>query len=572
MAKDLRQEFYVYFPQFLSTLIELLNSKDPEQVEWTFYCLAHLFKILKPFLKKDLSIVYNEILPLLNRRRYPEYVTNYAAECFSYVARDIRDKDKFLAMLLNGLKRYVDGATDCGRLLYEIVKGVNHGMHSCAADFLVNWLKSLVNPMIDKEVLFEILTEFTSHLVQNIYPHNLDVFWNVSLDVLRELSEATVENDTAIRKILILLGQAIKYRNGKCLCRLNEVIEKLFTLCDSDISNETMVQVSQISAVILMSPNLTITQLDSSRLSKKILSTSQKNIFESFVWSLVNWSQFEIIILPEFIKYFENYFENESSSFELMTKIILEKSPLCQDGISLDNWKTYSINLKNEKTLNRIEHIISGTDQSEQYIMSLILYPHIARKDASATVSILERTVYQLLKNIPNSDTVVAKEHVDLTSVKRTFYSLSIIIETIIHLDHERTLDINEITSKLLPYCNEDKCTPALQILDQLLHIQPQEKLNFSLFETIHCRLASNLSSQSHDVRLLTAHILQRFSKLQELQQPKESIYEIMYNCENVVTTVQTYRDQLMNLQKISASMELYRCIKGTLCRLDPLR
>lgn len=572
MAKDLRQEFYAYFPRFLTTLIGLLNTKEPEQIEWTFYCLAHLFKILKPFLKKDLSIVYNEILPLLNRRRHPEYVTNYAAECFSYVARDIRDKDKFLAMLLSGLKKHVDSTTDCGRLLYEIVKGANHGLHSCAEEFLMNWLKALVNSTIDKNVLFHVLTEFTKHLVQNIYPQNLDVFWKVSFDVLLEFSAASATNDTAIGNILVLLEQAVKFRNGKCVCRLNEVIEGLLTLSNSDLSNATLLQLSQIVAMILLSPNLTVTQLDASRLTKKILSTSEKNIFEDFVWALVNWSQFEVLILPEFLKYFEQHFESELSSFELMTKIILEKSPLCHDGISLDSWKIYRINFKSEETVRHIEKIIRNeADQSDIFKMSLILYPHITGKEVAEPAGSLKSRAERLLKEIPDHETLSVVSS-GLDGLRNTIYQLAMIIETVIHINQADTLDLHEITSKLLPYSVDDKFMPTLQILDQLFHTQPKEKLNFALFQTVHSKLESNLSSQSHEVRLLTAHILQYFSKLPELQQPNDSIYEIIYNCENVVTTVQTYRDQLMNLQKLSASMELFRGISGTLCRLDPLR
>lgn len=571
MAKDLRQEFYVYFPQFLSTLIQLLNTKEPEQIEWTFYCLAHLFKILKPFLKKDLSIVYNEILPLLNRRYHPAYVTNYAAECFSYVARDIRDKDKFLAMLLSGLKKHADSTTDCGRLLYEIVKGANHGLHSCAEEFFVNWFNALVNPSIDKDILFNVLTEFTKHLVQNVYPQNLEVYWKISFDVLLEMSQAAATNDSAIRNILVLLEQAIKFRNGKCLCRVNEVIEKLITLCDTDISNETMLQLAEIVGMILLSPNLTITQLDSSRLTKRILSTSEKSIFEHFTWALVNWSQFEVLVLPEFLRYFEKHFDNEPSSFELMTKTILEKSPLCHDGISLDRWKMYRINFKCEETVRRIENIIVNGEQWDRYMMSVILYPHITGKTETEPAQCLKSKVERLLNEIPEYQTPKT-EAMNSVHLRTTFYELSTIIETLIHLNQADSLDLQKITTKLLPYCIDDKFLPTLQILDQLISVQPQETLSFTFFQTVHNKLESNLSAQSHDVRLLTSHIFQYFTKLPELQQPKESIYEIIYNCENVVSTVQTYRDQLMNLQKLSASMELFRGISGTLCRLDPLR
>ncbi|KAJ6643478.1 Small subunit processome component 20 like [Pseudolycoriella hygida] len=570
MAKDLQNVFYEnFFPQFLKALMGLLNTKEPEQIEWTFYCLAHLFKILKKYLKKDLSIVYNEILPLLNRRRYPEYVTNYAAECFSYVARDIqdKDKDKFLAMLLNGLKKHVDGATDCGRLLYEVVKGASQGMHSCAKGYLINWLKSLVNPSIDNDLLFNVLTEFVQHLVQNVKPQNLDVFWQVSIDVIKELSDETSTNNAAIHNILILMERAMKFRNGKCLCRQGEVIENLLVLCDKDISSGSMLQVSKIVALILLSPNLTITQLDSSRLTKKVMNTADKNIFEHFVWQLVNWSQFEVLILPEFLKYFEKYFTSEPSAFELMTKIILEKSPLCHDGIRLGAWKVYRINFKSEETVRQIENIITRADLSDHYAMSLILYPHITGKDGLSEC--LRKTVKKRLEAIPNSPPTA---DADMAFFRDAFYLLAIIIETIIHLNQSEALDLQELTSTLLPYCNNENFTTTLQTLDQLLEVQPKEKLDFALFQIIHYRLETNLSSQSHDVRLLSAHIFGNFSHLEELAQSNESIYDIIYKCESVTSTVQTYRDQLMSLQKLSATMELFRRISGTLCRLDPLR
>lgn len=536
-------------------------------MEWTFYCLASLFKILKPFLKKDLSIVYNEILPLLNRRRYPEYVTRYAAECFSYVARDIRDKDKFLAMLLSGLKKHAGATTDCGRLLYEMVKGSNRGLHSCAKEFLLNWMNALVNPSIDKDLLFHVLHEFTKQLIPNIHPHKLNLFWKVLNDVVIELSEAASTNDTAIRNILILLEEGIKIRDAKCLCRQNEVIETLLTLFDADISNDTMLQISKIVTMILLSPNLTITQLDSSRLTKKVLSTSNKKIFERFVKALVNWSQFDVLILPEFLKYFEKHFESESSAFVLMTKIILKKSPLSYDGISLDAWKVYTINFKSEETVRRIENIIIGAENGDQFMMSLVLYPHITGKDDTEPMKQLTEKVKLLLKEIPKYNDIGREP-----GLKYTLFQLSTIIETIIHVNKPEKFDLREILTTLLPYCVDDESIPTLQILDQLFHVQPQESLTFELFQEVHGGLVSNLSSHSHEVRLLTAHILQYFSKLQELQQPKESIYEIMYKCEGFVPSVQTVRDQEMNLRKLSATTELFRGISGNLCRLDPLR
>lgn len=104
LAKDLRKEFYPYYPQFLNTLIELLNSKDVEQLDWTFTCLAYLFKFLWRPLINDIVNVLKILLPLLSDSK-PEYVNNFAAESFAFVVRKIRDKKAFLKLLLSAVKR-----------------------------------------------------------------------------------------------------------------------------------------------------------------------------------------------------------------------------------------------------------------------------------------------------------------------------------------------------------------------------------------------------------------------------------------------------------------------------------
>lgn len=103
MAKDLREDFYPHFPKFLDILIKLLNTKNAEQLEWTLVCLAFLFKVLKPYLKKDIAVVLKRIIPLLSDNK-PQYINNFAAESFAFVARDIRDKKKFISLMLSYLQ------------------------------------------------------------------------------------------------------------------------------------------------------------------------------------------------------------------------------------------------------------------------------------------------------------------------------------------------------------------------------------------------------------------------------------------------------------------------------------
>lgn len=88
-------------------MIEILNTKDTDVLEWTFVCLAYLFKNLWRYLIKDINVVFISLLPLLSNKR-PEYVNNFAAESFAFVARKVKDRPAFLALILTAVQTEKD--------------------------------------------------------------------------------------------------------------------------------------------------------------------------------------------------------------------------------------------------------------------------------------------------------------------------------------------------------------------------------------------------------------------------------------------------------------------------------
>lgn len=136
LARDLREEFYIHFQNFFKLLINLLNTKDSDQAEWTLVCLAHLFKVLKPFLVKEISIVINRVIPLLNEKNQPDHIINFAVECFAFLVRNLKDKDFFLLSILKNVKQDESYVMGCGKLFFEMVRGLNGQFHSKAEEFL----------------------------------------------------------------------------------------------------------------------------------------------------------------------------------------------------------------------------------------------------------------------------------------------------------------------------------------------------------------------------------------------------------------------------------------------------
>ena len=136
LAKDLREEFYVYFLSFFERLVKLLQTHDPDQTEWTLVCLAFLFKVLKSFLCKDISIVIHQIIPLLSEKNQPEHIINFAVECFAFLVKNLKDKDNFLISVLKIVKKDDSSVLGCGKLFFEMIRGLNGQFHSKGEEFL----------------------------------------------------------------------------------------------------------------------------------------------------------------------------------------------------------------------------------------------------------------------------------------------------------------------------------------------------------------------------------------------------------------------------------------------------
>lgn len=570
LAKDLREEFYPYFKQFLCQLIKLLDDKDPDQQEWTLVCLAFLFKTLKPFLKKDITIVFNSILPLLSRRS-PEHVQNFAAECFSFVARDIKDKQKFLLLIIEGLKRNSGNHTGgCGRLLFECMKGINGTLHSSAQQFLDVTLAALANEAFEQNLLYDVVRQCLISLLHNTEPANMTIFWSVSHRTMETYLLDVKENDVAIQKLLSLMELAIEFKHSRYLSGIEQMIGTLMRICDADgISSDTLMLAAHVTAIMLLSPNLNITQLDASRLTQKILTRPCRKVFETFVWNVVHYAQFEILVLPEFLKYFQQYYTaDDRQPLELLTKIILTKSPLSLNGIDIHTWKRYPIHFRSETTLALLENVIRQDSDTHHLVSVLIVYPHILGVDGTKVADILQAIVNRLcaVLNTSLTENNVAK-------LRLPIFTLAIVTETLVHLQQHLTIDVETIITTLLPYTNWTEYAPILNIIDMLLATCDKSLLTVHLFETIHSKLVKNLSSHSHRVRRLTTHIFGHFNTLETLGKlPGLEVFQICFQVESIEANIQTYREQLRLLQKLAADMQLSESVREMSYGHDPLR
>lgn len=618
LARDLRDEFYVYLTRtekpLFETIFNLLKSKEPDQLEWTLICLAHLFKILKPYFKKDFTGVFDAIVPLLDSDS-PDYVTNFAVECFAFVARDIADKDKFLTSILTKLSAKInddetssDGLVrGCGQLLFEVIRGVSGQFHSCAESYLHVYfeLLSKVKPK-QSELLYDVLSNMVGVLVQNIAPANMQTYWDACYHTLESLRNATKFSNVAFEKLLLLMGQTLESRDGKFLIKPNQFVSELIKVIDTCESHDDCLRcASTLVTVLLLSNNVILTQLDASRITKKVLAILSTEIFETFVWNCIKYSQFEILILPEFLRYIDSSHFG-LSSLELMAKIILYKSPLCGDGITIDMKQIYPIRLRSEKCLQKIEAILTKADISEtgftnprEFLLALIIYPHIVGIDVGKMLDKVNGHIENCLKalHLDDAEKQIAAHNLDIdiqTQNKRNIFILSILMETQIQLRQQlqtnakklkpsKTINFKEIVNQLIPFstCDNYRYIHALRLLDLIVTFEANQskefrsaEFNVDLFKIIHSKLSDNLVSRYHSVRRITAHLFHQFATELKANDDQLAIYGIFFDIESIETNIQTYREQLLLLQRIEPNAKLLQSLSKMHepMKLDPLK
>jgi U3 small nucleolar RNA-associated protein 20 len=151
LAHDLGERFEKHFEKAVTVVARLAATHaDVEVIEWSFACLAWLFKYLSRLLVPDLRPVFDLISPLLGKERQKSFVSRFAAESLSFLIRKAgaayyRDKSPLRLIVahiskqvedLQGSAKDYDFQDGLMYLLADSLKGVQRGFHSSAQAIL----------------------------------------------------------------------------------------------------------------------------------------------------------------------------------------------------------------------------------------------------------------------------------------------------------------------------------------------------------------------------------------------------------------------------------------------------
>lgn len=329
LARDLVDDFYEYFEAVFLALMKLLVVKDGDQVEWSLTCLAHIFKALRRSLKKNFSDVFALILPQLSNEK-PSEIVSFLAECFAFITRDLARKKDFFAFVFKSIKD--EHTFGCGRLIFEIIHGIGESFHFDAKNVLSLTLGFFLDDNHDDK-LFDVHVQIITDVIDNVKDGELVA--ELLQKTLKE-SFARVEagDEWATQQILKLIGQLVEYSRSNLQKVAPILLDCTFSLFDQNISDDSLELVSRLVVVLLMSKKLTISQTDTSRLCKKCLSIRKVSIVAEFVAAVKDFSQFDLLILPDLMKYAAAIANEEV--LEIFCTIFLNRDYLWTSGASIE--------------------------------------------------------------------------------------------------------------------------------------------------------------------------------------------------------------------------------------------
>lgn len=265
-ARDLGPRFERHFHSALASVSSVAaHNPNIDAIEWSFTCLASLFKSLSRLLVPDLRPTYDLMAPLLGRELQKEYVQTFAAEAMSHLVRKaglLYAKDPVpLKRLISHILADLHSAQDSSNfqslqrgiisLLSGAIKGVQKSVHTCGIHILRCTLDYTLS---EESKAFPTGKEVLNGAVMALLHNEKSDSIHLVFQLLEELLSASATNSNlqlkttiAINLIVIVTG----YQKGIYVSDWSPVIEALARLFSRFVSQDGYVQDEVAGQVLL---------------------------------------------------------------------------------------------------------------------------------------------------------------------------------------------------------------------------------------------------------------------------------------------------------------------------------
>ncbi|KAI5306435.1 hypothetical protein KEM56_000935 [Ascosphaera pollenicola] len=576
-ARDLGQRFERHFASTVTLVANVAATHSSiEVIEWSFTCLAWIFKFLSRLLVPDLRQLLSIMSPYLGKEKQKHFVTRFAAESMSFLIRKAAlvyyknqaPLEKALTFLINDLssvthvqqaEMYQEGLMS---MLSESIKGVKYGLYSNGTDIM-------------RAIIFAVTQMETAHneagrhvlegvLINIIHSTTLDTFPPI-LDIICEQIEAeSTSPSSSIFKIHSrMLFLAVVTRKGVRVKGWKRVHTVLLTLLDRCLNNldayHELVPVVLGTAASAMQTSPMDELLPSMRpLMSKISDPSLNSSFLPFcsLFADLGLERFQSVVLPYFQKYISANWRTQERELCVTLPKLLSSS-----AITFESNRKGSI-IFPESWAKHIGEQLANTSPSTAQIPLLHAYTQIQyAKVVSDDPSAILKSLHSLVKSSLDPNCGLTGEHADFGRGHGFLLYCEIASQT-------KSIDRN-LWSLIETHGAAYTDRPAfLEAVLEFVRACPLKDASIGEeLEPLAGKLLDNLSSPSHELRVLSLQLLRIFSSWIGLDD--ETCIPVALEIEESELTLETERHLNMQLRKLAIGYKEF-ATKKWLDRLLP--
>jgi len=562
LAHDLGLRFEKHFARVLSTVSNLAaKHEDVEVIEWSFNCLAWLFKYLSRLLVPDLRPVYDLMAPLLGKERQKPFVARFAAESMSFLLRKAAShahKDgRPLHLIVEHIERDVCTAATGKSDLYEqgvavlfveSIQGSQQALHSGGAVLFYEML-SITFESFDKEAeppapLTRLLQVVLMALLQRIDGASLKPIVEIILKKSQHIKLAAM-HPSYLKLYSGLLFSIIGVKSGSKVTTWSPVLEKIITLL-LGMSTERDAKVELLKVFAVAHQNCPLKDAIS---HVKFLETLASDIqwrphFLGFCmfYGELGKERFKDMLLPHFKRFFISHWKDYKEQICLALPKFTSAGWLEKETLKLPaQWQReiadgFSVRQVSDETAEMV-HYKNG-------LLELLMVAKVSDESENRILSGLEFDIQRALKNSHAG----SLRPLDVFSAGNALLYFT---------NHGRNWNIN-ISRSLLSAAKVFKCFQVFwqALLNYIESSHQQSSFDWSeegpLMALLDC-----LSCPDHFMRLVALEILDCLHS-QEKGQPSD-IMQLAISIARTVPSVESIRVitmQLRNLAKAYSEVE----------------
>ncbi|KAL8831528.1 MAG: hypothetical protein Q9170_005258 [Blastenia crenularia] len=349
-AHDLGSNFETYFSDTVTLVTSLATRHtDVEVIEWSFNCLAWLFKYLSRLLVPDLRPLLRIMSPLLGKVPHKLFTTRFAAEALSFLVRKAalvyhknqRPLQNAISFILEDVDRLDREGEDVPLyhyglkiLLVDAIKGLERGLHSSGPTlygFLLDATLSGTSECRSRMIILEGVT------VGLIHHTEASTFQPVADHCLRSIQQQTKQDRDAhtyahaqriCERLLCVLSTV---RKGSRVLDWVPVVDALLALLKSREKHEEKPTpaLCEAAVVIMQAAPLNVLISKVRPLMDRVANSQNQDQFLAFCdfFCQLNKERFESLIEPYFVKFLASQWHKKQHQLCLTLPKVARRNP-----------------------------------------------------------------------------------------------------------------------------------------------------------------------------------------------------------------------------------------------------